>query len=48
LAVDAVDGRQLWRVNLGGAINASPIGFAADGRQMIAIPAGNSLYVFAL
>jgi glucose dehydrogenase len=48
LALDAEHGHELWRVNLGGLINASPIAFAAGGGQRIAIPAGNTLYVFGL
>jgi len=46
VAVDAKDGAPLWRINLGGNINASPTTFVAAGSQRIAIPAGNTLYVF--
>jgi alcohol dehydrogenase (cytochrome c) len=46
VAVAADTGREVWRVNLGGDINASPIGFSAGGRPHVAIPAGNTLYVF--
>jgi alcohol dehydrogenase (cytochrome c) len=46
VAFDARDGRELWRVNLGGQINAAPISFAIAGTQRVAIPAGNTLYVF--
>lgn len=48
VAFDSATGRELWRVNLGGYINAAPISFAVDGRQHVAIPAGNALYVFRL
>jgi alcohol dehydrogenase (cytochrome c) len=47
-AFDAAQGRELWRVNLGGHINAAPISYAIDGRQHIAIMAGNALFVFRL
>jgi alcohol dehydrogenase (cytochrome c) len=46
VAFDATLGRELWRVNLGGHINASPVSFAIDGQQRVAIPAGNTVYVF--
>lgn len=46
VAYDARLGRELWRVNLGGHINASPTTFAVDGQQRVAIPAGNTIYVF--
>jgi alcohol dehydrogenase (cytochrome c) len=48
VAFDAKAGREAWRVNLGGNINASPMSFAIDGRQHVAIPAGNALFVFRL
>jgi alcohol dehydrogenase (cytochrome c) len=48
LAFDADTGKQLWRINLGGLIKAAPISYAVDGKQMIAIMAGRSLYVLAL
>jgi alcohol dehydrogenase (cytochrome c) len=46
VAYDATHGRELWRVNLGGHINASPMSFAIDGEQRVAIAAGNALFVF--
>jgi alcohol dehydrogenase (cytochrome c) len=48
VALDATDGTELWRTNLGGEINASPVGFAVNGQQHVAIPAGNTLYAFRL
>lgn len=48
LALDSDTGRVLWRVRLGGRINAAPVSFAISGRQHIAIMAGRSLFVFAL
>jgi alcohol dehydrogenase (cytochrome c) len=48
LAMDARNGNELWRTNLGGYINANPISYAVGGEQMVAIAAGNSLFVFRL
>ena len=48
LALDARNGNELWRINLGGNINANPISYAVGGEQMVAIAAGNSLFVFKL
>jgi alcohol dehydrogenase (cytochrome c) len=39
-------GEKLWSTNLGGHINASPVTFAAGGRQLVVIPAGNVLFAF--
>jgi len=46
VAFDAREGKELWRVNLGGHINASPVTFAVNGQQRVAIAAGNTIYVF--
>ena len=48
VAPEAGDSEQLWRVNVGGYINAAPITFAVDGSQRVAIAAGVMLYVFRL
>jgi len=47
-ALDAETGEELWRESVGGQVNAGPMSFALDGRQYIAIAAGNSLFTFAL
>jgi alcohol dehydrogenase (cytochrome c) len=47
-ALDARTGALLWRVSLGGQIVNGPIAYAIDGRQYVAIIAGNSLYGFGL
>ncbi len=47
-ALDARNGELLWRANVGGAIAAGPMSYAVNGRQYIAINAGNSLFVYAL
>jgi alcohol dehydrogenase (cytochrome c) len=47
-ALDADTGRELWRVSLGGTTMSAPISFSVDGRQVIAVAAGRSLFVFGL
>jgi alcohol dehydrogenase (cytochrome c) len=47
-ALDAATGKPLWDMQLGGPVHANPISFGVDGKQYVAIPAGWTLYVFAL
>jgi alcohol dehydrogenase (cytochrome c) len=47
-AVDSSTGREVWRVFLGGDTHAAPISFTLDGKQVIAISAGRSLFLFGL
>lgn len=47
-ALDAESGRELWRMNLGGEMSASAITYSVNGKQMVAMPAGSALFVFAL
>jgi len=47
-ALDARNGELLWKANLGGAIAAGPMSYAVNGKQYVAINAGNSLFVYAL
>lgn len=46
-ALDAAEGRLLWRFMTGGAIHGGPVTFLVDGRQHIAVAAGQGLFVFA-
>jgi alcohol dehydrogenase (cytochrome c) len=48
VALDAKTGKHLWHVQTGGNLAASPISYAVDGRQFVAISAGNMVYAFAL
>jgi len=48
MALDARDGSVLWRVFLSGQNSASPISYAVDGRQFVAISAYHALFVFGL
>ena len=48
LGLDAKTGKLLWRFNAGAAINASPMSYAIDGRQYVAVSAGAQVVSFAL
>jgi len=48
IALDAKSGKYLWRFQTGGNMAASPMSFAVDGRQYIAVASGNSIHCFAL
>uniref|UniRef100_A0A372IJZ7 PQQ-dependent dehydrogenase, methanol/ethanol family n=1 Tax=Paracidobacterium acidisoli TaxID=2303751 RepID=A0A372IJZ7_9BACT len=48
IALDAASGRALWHFQTGGTIASAPVSYAVDGRQYVAISAGNTLYSFAL
>jgi glucose dehydrogenase len=48
IALDARTGKHLWYYQTGGNHSASPISYAVDGRQYLALTAGNVLYSFAL
>lgn len=45
---DADSGEELWRMNLGARVRGSPVSFAIDGKQYIAVAAGSSVFVFQL
>ena len=47
-ALDAETGEELWHKNVGGRVHAAPMAFAVDGRQHVAIAAGNAIFAFAL
>jgi alcohol dehydrogenase (cytochrome c) len=47
-AVDATSGKPLWRFQTGGAIWANPISYLSEGKQYIAIAAGNAIMTFAV
>jgi alcohol dehydrogenase (cytochrome c) len=46
--LDAKSGEELWRINLGAAILASPMTYDSGGRQKVAVAAGGGVFVFAL
>ena len=47
-AVDARTGKPLWHFNTGQDISASPMTYAVDGKQYVAIAAGSDVFSFAL
>jgi alcohol dehydrogenase (cytochrome c) len=47
-ALDATTGAPLWRFMTGAPISADPVSFAIDGRQHVALSAGQALFVFAV
>ena len=46
--VDAETGRPLWHFNTGQSFSASPMTYAVDGVQYVAISAGSDVFSFAL
>ncbi len=48
IALEAKTGKFLWRTQTGAAMLSSPISYAVDGKQYIAVSAGQVLYSFAL
>ena len=47
-ALDARDGRCLWKVGLGGTVASGPITYAVGGHQYVAVAAKGALFAFAL
>jgi glucose dehydrogenase len=47
-AVDALTGKQLWRIQTGAAIWANPVSYAMEGKQYIAIAVGGTMIAFNL
>ena len=47
-ALDARSGKLLWSKQLGGQIMMSPMTYAVNGKQYVAVNAGNFLFVFGL
>jgi alcohol dehydrogenase (cytochrome c) len=47
-ALDARTGTMLWKTSLGGVIANGPMTYAVNGRQYVAVAAGNGLFVFGL
>jgi alcohol dehydrogenase (cytochrome c) len=47
-AVEAATGRPLWHFNTGQTMHASPMTYAVDGVQYVAISAGSDVFSFAL
>ncbi|HKQ76735.1 MAG TPA: PQQ-dependent dehydrogenase, methanol/ethanol family, partial [Blastocatellia bacterium] len=47
-ALDAESGKPLWRFQTGARVTANPISYLVDGKQRVAIAAGQALFVFAI
>ena len=48
VALDARTGTLLWRFQTGGNMAASPMSYAVNGKQHVAVSSGTSVYSFAL
>jgi alcohol dehydrogenase (cytochrome c) len=48
VAVDARDGKHLWHFQMGEGLTASPITYAVDGKQYVAIASATAIFSFAL
>jgi alcohol dehydrogenase (cytochrome c) len=48
IALDAKTGKALWRYQTGGNMAASPMSYAVEGRQYVAVASGDAIYCFAL
>ena len=47
-ALDAADGKLLWRLQTGGAVWAAPVTYVSEGKQFVAAAAGSAIVVLAL
>ena len=47
-ALDAVNGTELWRINVGGNVKAAPISYMVGTVQYVTVAAGNSILTFGL
>ena len=47
-ALNARSGQLLWQMALGGSVHSGPMSYGVDGKQYIAVVAGNTLFAFAL
>jgi alcohol dehydrogenase (cytochrome c) len=47
-ALDARNGALLWKAAVGGAVASGPMTYSVEGRQYVAVDAGNCLFSFAL
>jgi outer membrane protein assembly factor BamB len=47
-ALDARDGKLLWKTQLGSQIANGPVTYAVNDRQYVTVASGNAMFVFAL
>jgi glucose dehydrogenase len=48
MALDAKTGKYLWRFQSASGMAASPMSYAVDGKQFVAIASGGTIISFAL
>jgi len=48
IAFEAASGKPLWHFQCGASVYSSPMTFAIDGKQYVAVAAGSALFTFAL
>jgi alcohol dehydrogenase (cytochrome c) len=48
MALDARNGKQLWRFQTGAGIGSNPVTYLSGGKQHVAITSGSALFVFEL
>ena len=47
-ALDTATGKELWHVNLGPPTKATPVSFILNGKQVVAVTAGKTFFLFGL
>ncbi len=47
IALNAATGKALWQFQCGASVYSSPMSFAIDGKQYMAVAAGSALFTFA-
>ncbi len=48
IALEAASGKALWHFQCGASVYSSPMSFAIEGKQYVAVAAGSALFTFAL
>src|SRR6266446_1709764 len=48
IALDAATGKALWHFQAGASVYSSPMAYAIDGKEYVAVAAGSALFTFAL
>jgi alcohol dehydrogenase (cytochrome c) len=48
IALDAQSGKALWHFQCGASVYSSPMTYAVEGKQFVAVAAGSSLFAFGL
>jgi alcohol dehydrogenase (cytochrome c) len=48
IALDAASGKALWHFQCGASVYSSPMTYAVDGKQYVAVAAGSALFTFGL